>query len=82
MYDCSSKGDEEVGERALNVREVIGNIVGFGLPARREMRPGVRSRGRRERTALRRADVAVVVKSYSAMDGSRNELESGAGTWV
>lgn len=52
MYDDSAMEgfEDDCGERAEKESDVRGNIAGFGLPARREMRPGVRSSGRSERT--------------------------------
>lgn len=40
----------EGGARAVNEREVKGNVEALGFPARREMTPGVCSRGKRPRT--------------------------------
>lgn len=40
----------EGGARAVKEREVKGKVEALGLPARREMTPGVRSRGKRPRT--------------------------------
>lgn len=40
----------EGGARAVNEREVKGKVEALGLPASREMTPGVRSRGKRPRT--------------------------------
>lgn len=38
------------GERAVKFIDVNGKVDAFGFPARREMRPGVDSRGKRLRT--------------------------------
>lgn len=45
----------EGGARAVKEREVKGKVEALGLPARREMTPGVRSRGKRPRTNIRYA---------------------------
>jgi len=47
----SSSG--RVGERALKLKEVKGKVDGFGLPASKEIRPGVLSSGNRLRTDSR-----------------------------
>lgn len=47
-----------VGDRAVKLNEVNGKVLGFGFPASRDIRPGVSSNGKRERT-----DVEIVSRS-------------------
>jgi hypothetical protein len=43
-----------VGDREVKLTEVKGKVDRFGLPASREIKPGVLSRGRRPRTVVTR----------------------------
>lgn len=45
-------GEEEEGVRVVRVMEVNGKVDEFGFPARREIIPGVFSRGNRPRMAV------------------------------
>ncbi len=45
-----SSDDGFVGSRAVNCRDVIGNVLELGFPARSEMTPGACSRWKRSRT--------------------------------